>query len=173
MWIRKALAEDVAAIENSYNELLDHEQLCGNCTNWVKGVYPTRAVPERHIPLGDMYVLEEEGQICASMVLNGEQAQAYGQIPWKYAAGAEEVMVIHTLCVPPSRAGRGYGGAMLHFALEEARKRGCRVMRLDTFWKNEPAKAMYLKNGFSIAGYADVLHEGLIYEKLVCLECRL
>lgn len=173
MRIRKALPGDAAAIASSYDELLDHERRCGSHTNWVKGVYPTRAVPEKHIPLGDMYVLENEGQICASMVLNGEQAPAYAQIPWQYPAEAGEVMVIHTLCVPPSQARRGHGEAMLNFALEAARSRGCKVMRLDTFWENAPAKGMYLKNGFSIAGYADVLHEGLIYEKLVYLERRI
>lgn len=168
--IRKAIGADIDGIEKGYIELMAHERLHGGCTNWQMGVYPTRAVPEKQIPAGCMYVLEEEGHICASMVLNAVQPEAYAQIPWRYPAKAEAVLVIHTLCVSPSCARKGFGQAMVSFALEEARARGCTVMRLDTYWKNEPAKKLYQKNGFTIAGYADVLHEGLIEEKLVCLE---
>ncbi len=168
--IRRAVSTDTEAIVAGYEELLKHEMRYGGCSNWKLDVYPTRAVPEKQIPLGKMYVLEEDGQICASMVLNQVQAPEYAQIPWRYPAEDGEVMVIHTLCVPTSCAGRGYGSRMVAFAIERAQNCGCRVMRLDTFWKNEPAKMLYLKNGFSIAGYVDVLHEGLIPEKLVCLE---
>ena len=107
------------------------------------------------------------------MVLNQNQAAEYASIPWEYEAEPEEVLVLHTLCIPPSKAGRGYGKQMAAYAKKFALDMGCTVMRIDTFSGNEPAKGLYQKNGFRIAGYAQVLHEGVIEEELVYLECRL
>ena len=107
------------------------------------------------------------------MLLNHEQAAEYATIPWQYPAADKDVLLIHTLCIPPALAGRGYGRTMVAFAKEEARRRGCQVMRIDTYAYNEPAKALYQKQGFRIAGYAVWLHHGLIQEKLVYLECNL
>lgn len=169
--IRKATPADVPAIGETYTQLLTHEQAHGGHSNWQLGVYPTEAFAAEHVD--KMYVLEEEGHIAASMLLNQEQAAEYATIPWQYPAEDKDVLVIHTLCIPPALAGRGYGRKMVAFAKEEARAQGCQVMRIDTYAYNEPAKALYQKQGFRIAGYADCLHHGLIQEKLVYLECSL
>mgnify|MGYP000031616778 FL=1 len=171
--IRRALEQDVAAIGNTYTELLRHEEEHGSSSNWRLGVYPTETTAAEAVSQGTMFVLEEEGEICASMVLNQNQAAEYASIPWEYEAEPEEVLVLHTLCIPPSKAGRGYGKQMAAYAKKFALDMGCTVMRIDTFSGNEPAKGLYQKNGFRIAGYAQVLHEGVIEEELVYLECRL
>ena len=153
--IRKATPADVPAIGETYTQLLTHEQTHGSHSNWQLGVYPTQAFAAEHVDA--MYVLEEAGRVAASMLLNQEQAAEYATIPWQYPAADKD----------------GYGRTMVAFAKEEARRRGCQVMRIDTYAYNEPAKALYQKQGFRIAGYADCLHHGLIQEKLVYLECNL
>ena len=168
--IRQAEERDIRAIAETYTALLTWEKEHGGQSNWVLDVYPTRAVPEEKVPRGEMFVLEEDGEICASMVLNQEQLPEYAQIPWKNAADPGEVLVIHTLCVPPEKAGRGFGTRMIAFALSHARELECRVIRIDTYAHNERAKALYLKNGFHLAGYADSLFMGVIPEKLAFLE---
>lgn len=173
MLIRKAEIKDIEAIDRTYTELLTYEQEHGTTTNWELGVYPTAAVPMAKIPEGTMFVLEDDGEICASMVLNQEQAQEYYGIDWLYPAEDSEVYVIHTLTVPPSKAGRGYGSAMIDFGKEYARQHGAKVLRLDTWLHNEPAKALYRKNGFRISGHAECLHQGLIKSELVYLEYML
>lgn len=167
--IRQAVIKDAAKIAETYDELLRYEKEKGGCSNWVLGVYPTVKVPESKIPLGTMYVLEEEGEICGSMILNKEQAEVYRQIKWKYPAENSDVLVVHTLCIPPGKSGRGYGRKMVEFAKEFAKEQGCRVMRIDTYAHNEPAKGLYTKCGFRLAGYAKCLHEGLIEEELAFL----
>ncbi|MGN0332957.1 MAG: GNAT family N-acetyltransferase [Lachnospiraceae bacterium] len=114
--IRKAEKRDIAAIADTYTELLTYEQQHNNRSNWKPGVYPTIAVPEQKVPTGTMYVLEENKEICASMVLNHEQAEEYADIDWKYPGNNEEVLVIHTLCVSPQKSGRGYGRKMVEYA---------------------------------------------------------
>lgn len=91
-------------------------------------MYPTVEVPKNKVPTGTMYVLYEKGELCASMVLNHEQAPEYVDIPWRYAAEGKQVLVIHTLCIPPQKAGRGYGRKMVEFAKAYALKQGCTVI---------------------------------------------
>lgn len=45
------------------------------------------------------------------MILNSRQAAEYREMPWLYPAADDEVLVIHTLCVPPSMAGCGWARA--------------------------------------------------------------
>lgn len=171
--IRKATAADVGAIEASYTELLLHEQEHGSSSQWVLGVYPTRETAERAVQAGTMYVMEEGGRLCASVILNSYQAPEYREIPWAYPAEDGEVLVIHTLCVPPGMAGRGIGTRMVDFATGFALGRGMRVLRLDTNIKNIPAQRLYIKNGCRIAGSRRCLHEGVLDTELVYLEREL
>ena len=61
---------------------------------------------------------------------------------------------------------------MVRFALDEAARRGCDVIRLDTWEHNEPAARLYRRLGFRDAGKASTLFEGLIAENLIFLEKR-
>ncbi len=170
--IRAARETDIQAIADTYIALLTYEKRYGGHSNWVLDLYPTIKVPASKVPAGEMFVLEENRSICASMVLNHDQPEDYKQIPWRFAADAPQVLVIHTLCVPPEKAGRGYGSEMVLFAKQYAQKLGCTVIRMDTFAYNEPAKALYQKHGFRIAGYGPSLLEGLIPEELAYLEYK-
>ncbi len=170
--IRKAKMTDIAAIADTYTALLTHEQQYGGHSNWKLDVYPTIAVPEAKVPTGTMYVLEENDEVCASMVLNHDQAKEYAEIEWQYPGEGDRVLVIHTLCIPPQKAGHGYGRQMVEYAKRYAAEVGCTTIRIDTYAHNEPAKRLYLNNGFRIAGYGQILLQGLIEEEQVYLECE-
>lgn len=171
--IRLAALGDVQGITQTYRDLFAHEAVHGSTTNWREGVYPSEHVPQTKIPTGTMYVLEEDGAICGSMVLNHIQPAEYRDIDWLYPAADDEVLVIHTLCISPRFAGRGYGRQMVRFAMEQAQAQGCRVIRIDTWEHNEPAKHFYAGQGFRLAGLHHCLHEGLIDEVLAYLEIRI
>ncbi len=171
--IRIATKDDIKAIENTYTELLTYEKEHKSYSNWKLGVYPTVKVPQEKVPTQTMFVLECNHLICASMVLNQEQAKEYDSIQWQYKETKDKILVIHTLCIPPSQSGKGYGSAMVKFAKDYALQHGISVIRLDTYAHNEPAKRLYLKHGFSIAGFGSILLQGLIKEEQVYLECKL
>lgn len=171
--IRRAEERDIDGVERSYFELLDHEKQHGGFSNWVAGVYPTRSVAEKSCQQGTLYVLWEDGGLCASMILDHRQPEQYAEVDWLYPAAGEELLVLHTLCVPPSKAGQGYGREMVRWAVEQARERGCKAMRLDTWSGNAPAAALYRGFGFRYAGAAKVLFQGLIPEELVFFELPL
>ena len=171
MEIRRATEADLAAVDRSYTELLEHIRPEENYSGWVLGVYPTRAWAEEN--LADLWVLTEDGALGASMILNHHQAEDYAKISWEYPAPQEKIAVIHTLCVPPSRAGRGYGRAMVQLAIESAREQGMTALRIDTAKGNLPAAALYQSCGFRYRGTLQVLHQGLIPEELIFLELGL
>ena len=173
MIIRKATIDDVEPIAQSYTDLLLYEQEHGTYTKWEMNVYPTESYARSKVERGEMYVLEDSDEICASMILNQEQAAEYRDIPWHFHAEDDKVMVIHTLCIPPQKSKRGYGTKMVQFAKEFAKDAGCEVIRIDTNVINTPAKILYPKNGFLIAGEHHALHHGVINTTLVYLDCKL
>lgn len=163
--IRKATAQDIDQVEKGYIELLVHEREHGAYTVWQQGVYPTRKTAEDSFTDGNLYVMEENGEVCASMIVNRNQPEEYGDIPWRYDVSDEQVLVIHLLCVRPSKAGQGIGQRMVQFVIEEAKRFHCKTIRLDTGAQNIPAASLYKKMGFELAGTASMAIGGLIMHK--------
>ena len=171
---RPAAASDLDAIGRHYTELLTHEAETGrSTTNWVLGVYPTRETAAKALAEGALYVLEEAGETVASVILNQHQDEFYAEINWQYSAQPEQVLVVHTLCIPPSLAGQGLGKACVSLIKQHAAAMGCTVIRLDTWAGNTPAARLYQKNGFSLCGRAEVLFQGRIPEELIFLEYQI
>lgn len=171
--IRKAIEKDIDSVEKSYTELLEYEKEKGGYSNWVLGLYPTRETAQRAFDENSLYVLECDGEICASIILNHLQPDDYGKINWKYEADKKEVLVIHTLCIPPSKAGKGLGKKMIEFAVNKAVELNCKVIRLDTYAGNTPAANLYKSKGFVYAGKADVMLQGVIPEEQIFFEIKL
>lgn len=169
--IRKATAKEIDQIEKSYEELLLYEQEHGAYTAWRPGVYPTRKTAEDSFADGTLYVMEEEGEVCASIIINGKQPKEYGDVQWRYDVQNGRVLVIHLLCVRPSKMGQGIGKKMVQFAIEEAKRLNCSTVRLDTGAQNKPAIALYEKLGFELAGTTSMAIGGLImHEKHLFFE---
>lgn len=162
MLFRKGTAADLDGVEQSYEEFFDHEEAHGPWTVWKRGVYPTRQTAQRSLENGTLYLLEEAGEILASVTLDRTQPKEYAQIPWDCPAGEGEALVIHTLCVRPSRAGQGLGTQMVRHAMEEARRQGCKAIRLDTGAQNKPAVGLYTKLGFRLVSAGAILLDGQI-----------
>ena len=160
--IRKATEADLDGVTDGYEELLYYEKEHGAYTVWELGVYPTRSSAKKSLEEDGLYVLEEDGQIAASVTVNQTQPPEYETVHWGCDAKPEEVMVIHLLCVRPSKAHQGMGRRMVEFIIEEARKRGCKAVRLDTGAQNIPAKSLYTKIGFKLTGTASMAIGGLI-----------
>ena len=83
MIFRPALITDLDAVERHYTELLTREAETGrSSTNWSLGVYPTRQTAAAAQATGTLWVLEREGQVVASVILNHHQDDFYAGIDW-------------------------------------------------------------------------------------------
>lgn len=130
--IRPANISDITIVSEIYQELFRYEAIHGSTTNWADGLYPTKDTAKHAFASNALYVLESDGVVHGSMILNQLQPPEYEKINWKYPAENHEVLVIHTLCIRPSQAGKGYGRQMVSFALKKAEQSGCKSVRLDT-----------------------------------------
>lgn len=168
--IRPATAADLPAIAAIYDAIHDAEEAGTAHTNWQRCKYPTLDTARQVLAEGTLYVGEENGTLWGVVNLNGVQLPEYAHIPWHIAAEAEQVAVIHTLCIHPAQSGRGYARRMVAFCEETARAQGKTAMRLDTWEGNHPANAMYPKLGYRLAGATEFFFQGYIHEILNCYE---
>lgn len=170
--IRPAVPQDVPAVAEMLEEVIEHLHRSGkNYPNWHHGKYPTPAVPAAALARGDLYVVEQDGEIVGTVTINALQAPQYAEMPWRVDAAPEQVRVIHTLATRPAVRGSGLSRRLLAYAEELARRQGAVVMRLDTFHQNAPARHLYEDTGYVHIGYvnfSDIRPEGepyAIYEK--------
>lgn len=169
--IRLAAAADLPAITAIYDAILTREETGGPIyTNWRRGKYPTADTARQALDAGTLYVGEDAGLLWGVTNLNTIQLPEYDAIPWSIPAEREQVGVIHTLCIHPAQAGRGYARQLVAFCEAEARRQGRTVIRLDTWENNLPANRMYPTLGYRFAGATEFFFQGYIHEILNCYE---
>lgn len=173
MTIRIAEQRDLDAVAAIYEQVLDDQEQHTNFTNWQRGSYPTRQTAENALAAGTLYVLEAPEGLVGCAIYNHDQLPEYTDIDWAYPGEGDAVLVIHTLCVAPRAAGHGYAKAMVAYAEELGRARGCTTLRLDTYEGNIPARQMYTGLGYRLAGATEFFFQGYIRETLVLFEKKL
>lgn len=172
--IRKATAEDIAAITELYDEIHSREEAGETTTGWLRDVYPVRETAEASVERGDMFVQEnEEGEITGTGIINQIQVDVYSDGNWRYPAGDEDVMVLHTLVISGKKKRRGLGEEFLKFYENYAREHGCRYLRLDTNARNTAARSFYKKHGYEEIGIVPTVFNGIPGVDLVLLERQL
>lgn len=174
MIIRKAKAGDIDAIENIYNKIFSKEEESGKVTTgWERGIYPRRETAEAALKRNDMFVIEDEGSIVGSGVINKDQLDVYEKGKWKFAAKDSEVMVLHTLAIDPDKGGMGYGKRFVDFYENYARENGCKYLRMDTNERNKPARSLYKSLAFDEIDCLSCIFNGLEGVNLILFEKKL
>ena len=97
--IRKGEMRDLERILEIYATIHDSEEAGETHVSWVRGVYPTRELALSAMEAGELFVLEDDGLVTATAIINGKQFEEYAMAPWRYPAAPEQVMVLHTLAV--------------------------------------------------------------------------
>ena len=166
--IRKAEARDLAAVDCLYQEIHDAEETGMITTGWIRGIYPVKATATAALERDDLFVLEEDGRILGSGMINRLQADAYEGAPWKCQVPDDQVCVLHTLA--PAAQGKGYGREFIRFYEAYARHHGCTELRIDTNERNLAARAMYSKYGYQEIDIVPATFNGIADVNLVLLE---
>jgi len=103
-----------------------------------------------HVEPNEFYTAIVDGKPVASVVLqDSERNQS-----WKSIDGVnpQRALYVHWLCVARDFSGKGFSKVMVEFAAEEAKKRGFKLLRLDTD-ANEPKLCeLYESLGFQLMG---------------------
>ncbi|WP_253289399.1 GNAT family N-acetyltransferase [Clostridium sp. MSJ-8] len=82
MEIREATKNDIDSIEKIYENIHDEEEKGLTTIGWIRNIYPTRKNAEDGLERKDLFVMEDEGKIVATAVINQIQVDEY-----KYALG--------------------------------------------------------------------------------------
>ena len=168
--IRKALEADIPAVVSIYDKIHTEEENGRAAIGWIRGVYPTEDTARMALDRDDLFVQEDSGKIVGAAIINKTQVDAYEGGQWQYEAEAAEVMVLHTLVIDPDTAGRGFGKQFVASYEDYARKKGCKVLRMDTNSRNTRARAMYHALGYREAGIVPCVFNGIQGVELVLLE---
>ncbi len=173
MNIRKASFDDIPAICTIYEEIHTAEESGALTIGWARGVYPTEDTANASLHRGDMFVLEEDGEIFGSAIINQIQVDVYADASWNHSAREDQVMVLHTLVISPRGQKRGYGKAFVAFYEDYARQSGCTCLRMDTNQKNTGARKLYAGLGYQEIGIVPCTFNGIEGVGLVLLEKHL
>ena len=171
--IRKATLSDLDAVEQLYNELHDAKEAGLVPVIWQRGVYPTRETASSALDRDELFVLDNDGKIIGSAIINQTQYDFYADMPWKYETPDDQVCVMHTLMISPTEFGKGYARSFLDFYEKYAREHGCPELRIDTNERNTAARTMYRKHGYEEIGTVPTVFNGISGVNLVLLEKHL
>lgn len=127
-----------------------------NYPKWTKGVYPGKASIQTAIQNHVQYACFEGNKAIGAFILNEDPQGNYEVGEWQTDAQEGEYLVIHTLASDPECYGRGIGKLMIDYAIDEAKKRKKKAVRLDVVPDNVPARKLYEKKGFVFAGEKDL-----------------
>lgn len=172
MNIRKATAADLDGIEKIYDDIHTAEERGEQTIGWIRDVYPVRATAEAGLQRGDLYVMEEDGELLGTAIINDIQVDVYKDGKWDHEAADDEVCVLHTLVISPYAKGRGCGRTFVKFYEDYALQHGRHELRIDTNERNAAARAMYKKLGYKEIGIVPTVFNGIPDVMLVMLEKR-
>ena len=99
MIIRKSVSKDIEAVVSIYDKIHMAEEKGEVVIGWKRDIYPTRKTAEDAIERDDLFVMEEDGVVFGSGIINKEQVDVYEEAKWKYKAKLEEIVVLHTLVI--------------------------------------------------------------------------
>ena len=170
MVIRLAALDDLDGIAAVYDAIHTEEEAGKAEIGWVRGVYPTRETAMASLQRGDLFVLEEDGEVLGAAIINQTQVDRYYDMVWAHALPDDRVCVLHTLVIHPKAAGRGYGKAFVRFYEDYALRRGWPELRLDTNARNTAARRLYARLGYTEVGSAQTVFNGIPGVELVMLE---
>ena len=103
MIIRKAVLSDIEAVVSIYDKIHRAEEKGEVVIGWKRNIYPTRKTAEDALVRHDLFVMEEDGIIFGSGIINKEQVDVYAKAKWQYDAEPEDIMVLHTLVIDPGK----------------------------------------------------------------------
>ena len=148
MQIRLANYNDYNKIREFYYSLIDAIENEEYKPGWKKDSYPSQEFLLKSIEKEEFYIGETDGQIVSCMAVNHDCNPEYRSVKWAVEAEDSEFLIIHALGVHPACSGRGIARQMIQKAIDTAREKNIKTIRLDVRDGNLPAERAYIKAGF-------------------------
>lgn len=148
MVLRQAEDRDLDMVKTLYWEIIDSMKGVPFGPGWKKGIYPSDDFLYNAVHNRELYLLEDNQEPVAVMVLNHQWTQGYEKVKWAVQADRDQVMMIHALGLLRSCQGKGMGKLLVEEALKIAKENRQKAVRLDVLSGNIPAQRLYESMGF-------------------------
>ena len=142
MDLRLAEKSDLPQLKTMYEKIIGNMNQ-NNIRIWDE-IYPCEFFQE-DIENRSLYLLTKDHDIAAAFALC-ESNDGEDHLKWKNAE--EKALYIDRFGVNVNYLRQGIGGLMLKNAMERAKQKGAKHLRLFVVDINKPAINLYLKNGF-------------------------
>ena len=161
MRITEAKKEHLAEIMDFYRAMC--EVLDGKCflPDGNKGGFPSQAMVEDAIACKEQFIGIEDGKIVAAYIMNHDCDEAYRLVRWHIEAEEREASVLHALRVLPEYGGRGYSRRLVEHAIQTARERKQKAIRLDCIVGNDVPVKVYRSFGFEYVDTVSITYEDI------------
>lgn len=123
-----------------------------------RGGFPSKEMVESAIVRHCQFVGTEGGKIVAAYIMDHECDAAYDRVSWHVDATPDEASILHALRVLPEYGGRGYAKQLIGHAIQTARARGQKALRLDCIEGNDVPQRMYRSFGFVCVATASITY---------------
>ena len=173
MIIKKADLDQYPAVRALYHSLIDAIAEIPNTVGWKKDIYPSPEFLTDSIRKGELFIVEEDGEIVGAMIMNHDCNEGYRAFQWPTEAEPEEISVIHALGVHPRHARKGYAKEMVEYAIKTAREDHQKVIRLDVLKGNVPAEKLYSGLGFQCLHTLTMFYEDTGWKEFELYEYQL
>jgi ribosomal protein S18 acetylase RimI-like enzyme len=168
---RLAEKEDLKRVMEIIGDAKRFLKLSGS-TQWngPKG-YPDRFTLEKDIEKRNCFLYEEDGYIYGLGVFSGMEPE-YENKGIKWLTDGLNYMTIHRIATSDDARGKGVAKKLMLYAVEVAKERGNKSIRIDTHPKNTIMQNMlkglgYTELGIMVYESIPVEPERIIYEKLI------
>ena len=152
MILQRANPDDFLSIIAFYDDVIERTPNVDKSARWQKGKHPTAEGLRTYIEEGSMYLYKEQGVVVGAMAVTMYQGEDYHAIEWAEKVRDDEAAVIHILAVSPDKQGTGIGSEMVLAAIDLAKAKGMKSVRLDALASNTPAHKLYERLGFEYRG---------------------
>lgn len=142
MDLRLAEKSDLPQLKTMYKKAIDHMNE-NNIQIWDE-IYPCEFFQD-DIKNKSLYILTEDHNVVAAFALCESNA---GEDHLKWKNVKEKALYIDRLGVNVNYLRKGIGRLMLKNAMELAKQKDAKYLRLLVVYINKPAINLYLKNGF-------------------------
>ena len=152
MNIRAAAEEEFESVRAFYHMMTDAMANALHSPGWKKGIYPSDEDLQDALREQTLFVGTIDGEIVATVVRNHACAEGYEKANGQVQASPEEITILHLLGIHPAHRGKGLAKELIAWAIQDAKNRLQKVIRLDVLEGNLPAERLYPCIGFQRIG---------------------
>ncbi|MDO5444809.1 MAG: GNAT family N-acetyltransferase [Eubacteriales bacterium] len=159
MQLRKAKNEEFDRIRDFYWNLIDDMKDRKDTVGWKKGIYPTEQFIRESIEDGNLYIIDGENGIIASVIINSLWNEGYDGLPWSVDCPRDNILVPHALAVKADAQGNGIGKRVVQDIIDIAKNENKKTIRLDILDGNIAAERLYTGMGFQYVQSKNMFYE--------------